>query len=191
MQHPVPTAATPASVPSALPLRSRRAGYTLVELMVTVAIIGILAAIAIPAYSSYLYRAKTTEAIGFLADIKSRQEAYRSEYFQYCAVSADNDSSYWPTATPGRKAVAWNQGTIPVGWAQLGVRPPNPQVYFGYQAIAGAPGSTPAAGLGYDGSDYWFVSRARGDLDGDGVYLTIESYSARQSLYVSEAKGWE
>jgi len=191
MQHPVPTASKTASVPSTPRRRARRAGYTLVELMVTVAIIGVLAAIAIPAYTSYLYRAKTTEAIGFLADIKSRQEAYRSEYFHYCAVSEDSDTSYWPTATPGRAPVAWNTGTVPVGWAQLGVRPPNPQVYFGYQAIAGEPGSTPKAGLGYDGSDYWFVSRAKGDLDGDGTYLTIESYSARQSLYVSESKGWE
>jgi prepilin-type N-terminal cleavage/methylation domain-containing protein len=168
----------------------KRAGLTLIELMVVVLIMGILAMISIPKYTAYLYRSKTTEAVGFLADIKARQEAYKSEYFQYCSVSAAA-TDYWPAGTPTSHPRNWGTPPATSGWAQLGVRPPSLQVYFAYQCTAGAPGTTPAGGLGYDGSDFWFVSRAIGDLDGDSTMVTFESYSARPTLYISESKGWE
>jgi type IV pilus assembly protein PilA len=46
-------------------------GFTLIELMIVVAILGILAAVAIPAYNDYTTRAKVSEAIGHLAGSKS------------------------------------------------------------------------------------------------------------------------
>ena len=46
-------------------------GFTLIELMIVIAIIGILAAVALPAYQDYTIRAKVSEAIGFAAAAKT------------------------------------------------------------------------------------------------------------------------
>lgn len=60
--------------------RTMQQGFTLIELMIVVAIIGILAAVALPAYQDYTARAKITEVIGFMSAAKAGvAEAYASE----------------------------------------------------------------------------------------------------------------
>lgn len=169
-------------------------GFTLVEAMIIVVIIGVLSAIAIPTYTGYLYRSKTTEAVGFLAAIKARQEDYKALYQEYCNVSGD-ETQWWPKLdTLGPAPRSWNGAGRPAGWSQLGVSPPGQDTYFSYVSVAGGIGEelpTIASEAGYDNTDFWFVSRAVGDLNGDGVRITFESYSHRQSLWISSERGWE
>lgn len=60
-------------------------GFTLVEIMIVVVIIGILAAIVMPAYSDYVQRGKAAEATSTLSDLKVRME----QYFQDNKTYAD------------------------------------------------------------------------------------------------------
>lgn len=55
---------------------NRTKGFTLIELMIVVAIIGILSAIAIPAYTDYVTRSKIPEATSNLADLRVRMEQH-------------------------------------------------------------------------------------------------------------------
>ena len=65
--------------------RLHDSGFTLIELMITVAIIAILAAIAIPSYSQYVARAKTTEAVGSLSDARVKMEQYFQDSRTYAS----------------------------------------------------------------------------------------------------------
>lgn len=68
-------------------------GFTLIEMMVTVAIIGILSAIAIPAYSAYVLRARTTEAFTVLGGLQPVAEQWWSNNRTFSTLPV-------PTATP-------------------------------------------------------------------------------------------
>ncbi|MBW2462814.1 MAG: prepilin-type N-terminal cleavage/methylation domain-containing protein [Deltaproteobacteria bacterium] len=173
--------------------RPASAGFTLIELMIVVAIIGVLSAVAIPSFQTYIYKSKVIEATTFLGEIKQRQESYRAEFGQYCAVSGTTSiTAYSPTSVPSDGiAVAWPASAA---WSTLGASPDG-NVRFQYATVAGYPGTVPAlaggGALGYTGADFWFVSQARGDLDGNGTNLTVESYSESTGIYLSAAKGWE
>jgi type IV pilus assembly protein PilE len=67
-------------------MRSRSRGFTLVELMITIVIIAILSAIAVPAYRSYVQRSKRSEATSALLRIQAAQEKF---FLQNNAYSAN------------------------------------------------------------------------------------------------------
>jgi type IV pilus assembly protein PilE len=65
------------------PSRSGHGGFTLIELVITVAIVAILATIAVPTYKSYVLRANRTVAKSALAEVVSRQASYYADTKRY------------------------------------------------------------------------------------------------------------
>lgn len=64
-------------------------GFTLIEVMIVVVIIGILAAIAYPSYSEYVKRGNRTEGQAFLMDVAARQERYFSQNNAYITKTTE------------------------------------------------------------------------------------------------------
>src|SRR5579862_219262 len=71
------------------PMARQENGFTLIEVMIVVAIVAILAAIAIPSYQDYITRGRIVEATAGLGDGRAKME----QFFQ--------DNRQYPTATPG------------------------------------------------------------------------------------------
>ncbi|WP_185267798.1 type IV pilin protein [Halopseudomonas xiamenensis] len=66
-----------------LSLPRRGAGFTLIEVMIVVVIVGILAAIAYPSYQRYVQNTREAEAQGQIMELASTLEAYRAKHFSY------------------------------------------------------------------------------------------------------------
>jgi len=68
----------------------RQSGFTLIEVMVTVAIIGILAAVAYPSYSDHVVRGELTQATNGLSAMRANMERYYQDNRTYAAVTGTN-----------------------------------------------------------------------------------------------------
>ena len=131
-------------------MKSKR-GFTLIEMMIVVAIIALLATIAIPNYISFQLRAKTSEAKSNLGAIRTCEEAYRAENDVYYACGNN------PTSIPVGIKAAWT--STAAGWTDIGFEPKG-NVYFQYAVTVGGGGTT-------------FAATATGDLDGDASAYSV------------------
>lgn len=126
-------------------MHKRQAGFTLIEIMIAVVVIGILTAVALPSYNGYLMRARLTEAFSGLAGVQPRMEQHwantrsyagfdaaelklmpkNSEHFTF-TLSSGTESAYVVTATGKGGASGFvftidqngNRATtaVPAGW---------------------------------------------------------------------------
>ena len=78
-------------------MRIKNNGFTLIELMITVAVIGILAAVAYPSYNNYLIRATRSAAQSFMLDVSNKEERYLLDTRTYLPVG--NNAAF--ADTPG------------------------------------------------------------------------------------------
>lgn len=69
--------------------RTQQSGFSLIELMIVIVVLGVLLALAIPNYNGYLERTRRTDARGALLEIASAQERIYFERNQYTAAIAD------------------------------------------------------------------------------------------------------
>ena len=147
------------------------AGFTLVELMIVVVILGILAAVAIPAFTRYVKRSKTSEATGNISKIYQGEVSY---YNQSSEQSVASFASAGPT--PSGSPTASKFGAQPTaftgnaGWSAIGFSVDSP-LYYQYSATGAATN---------------FTASASGDIDGD---TALSTFSRSAQLVSGEIQG--
>ncbi len=160
-------------------------GFTLVELMIVVAIVGILAALAIYGVRKYMSSAKSAEAKNSLGQMsKDASAAYNREHMvagllsggeaagvsnAICAKAAKSVPESVTTVKGSKyqsSASEWDDDNKDKGWTCLKFSMSEPQ-YFLYNYD-----SSTVVGSGADGDT--FNAIANGDLDGDGIPSTFQ-----------------
>ncbi|HEY2510384.1 MAG TPA: prepilin-type N-terminal cleavage/methylation domain-containing protein [Polyangiaceae bacterium] len=172
--------------------RSASRGFTLVELMVTVAIVGILSVAAYAGYHKFVVSSRLTEAENILAGLKMREQGYLAEKGKYLnlsiglAANGNNSGYLYPHctagATPGAFSVAWG-GACPASccahdFSTLHIESSAP-TFYGFSSVADT-SSMPTVNINGAAVTWptnplnsWFVATAVGDSDGNKVYSTV------------------
>ncbi len=157
---------------------TKQKGFTLLEIIIAVALVGVLAAVAVTSFSSQTRKARGGEANAMFAALRIAQEQYRLENGTYLSTGADEGDTF--PAAP----VATAQSLLPLAttWTTLRVRVPETRAYCGYVTIAGLAGTAPTGakalefGLTAAPATDWYYILAHCNLDGsstrDSYYFT-------------------
>src|SRR5436190_6362449 len=132
--------------------------------MITVVILGILAALAMVGYRRYVAKARSSEAVAMLAEISSKEQLYFLEFAQYVPLVnsasirapaalglpvSEAAAQFYPsnpsTSPFDSVRTATALGTLPLSWQYAAIRPKDRVLYCTYFAGAGATGSLPPA----------------------------------------------
>lgn len=170
--------------------RTGRRGFTLVELAVVVAIVGILSVLAVVGYRKLILSSKVTEAQNVISAIRVAEESYRAERGTYVDIGS---SKFCPSDGSKQAKTAWdpscNGGTTT--WAQLPVHVDGP-VQFGYRVFAGSTGfsaPTDITWVDWSGASTtvpWYVVHAKADLNDDGssgLYTELVGTSFQNTIF--------
>jgi len=183
--------------------RLLRRGFTLVELMIVVAIIGVLAVVAIVGYNKYVRSAASGEARAMLQSIRGAEDNYKAETLTYMSCPTGGtfgDTDFYPRAlsTLDSKKAAWVQtgnAALYNCWTQLNAKSSGP-VRYAFSVVSGPPGNmnapkpTEVAAADWPflanptAPGPWFVAVAAGDYDGDGKHSWIYTSSEQSDVFV-------
>jgi type IV pilus assembly protein PilA len=138
-------------------IQKKRAGFTLVELMIVVSLIGVLSAVAIPGFMRYQMRAKRAEAFTNLVALSKAEHSYFAEFAQYVSALGEPITSTGLAPNPQKRSSSpITDRFVLLGWN------PEGDVYYDYDACSvGGPGCTCSCAT-------CFTVSAWGDLDDDG-----------------------
>jgi prepilin-type N-terminal cleavage/methylation domain-containing protein len=182
------------SVVCRTPRRSDARGFTLIELMVTVAIVAVLAVVGVYSVRRYLLSAATSEPMEMINSVRAAEESYKDETFGYLNVGTL--SSYYPFGSvlpASQKRKTWAGGAPSADeakWNTLGVQA-STVVQFGYACVAGKGAGVPGKSdlntsidLNYPTTaGDWYVVRAASDRDGNGVAAIFVGSSFTDQIY--------
>ena len=159
----------------------RSSGFTLIELMIVVVIVGVLSVLAVTGYRRYTFAARNAEAQSFLLAVKGAQQTYFQAFGEYCGTL---QPQAWPAEIPFEAKANWNNAPAGSAWAALGIKSPG-RVWFQYVLVAGTPGDalgTCSQSLP-NNTKHWFCARAHGNFDGTRGISTFEISSHRSDVW--------